>query len=196
MEFRPYRKNGVERTIRRPVPSFPSFGHDTPLRENNVLQDGLHPALRALGLPQAGLHAFRHGCNRRWELSGLNAAVIRQQIGLTKMNPTDAKNCVGYEGQKSLKVYRGVDDPSHTIQAGDFVTTSKESAQNYGKHVQEMEVSPSELRYVRGHKDGDPKLLDIGGQTELIYAPRKAGSQLEAAVRAKAAAKLGKKPLL
>jgi hypothetical protein len=25
-----------------------------------------------------GLHAFRHGCNRRWELAGLNPAVLRQ----------------------------------------------------------------------------------------------------------------------
>lgn len=94
-------------------------------------------------------------------------------IGLTEMNPEDAKNWVGYTGkEKTLKVYRGVDDPSHSIESGDFVTTSKESAQNYGKHVQEMEVSPEELRYVRGHKDGDPKLLDIGGTTELIYAPK------------------------
>jgi integrase len=53
----------------------------TPLRETNVLHDGLHPALVALGLPKAGMHAFRHGCNRRWELSGLNPAVIRQQMG-------------------------------------------------------------------------------------------------------------------
>src|SRR5262245_23818034 len=53
----------------------------TPLLETNVLKDGLYPALRALGLPQAGMHAFRHGCNRRWELSGLNPAVIRQQMG-------------------------------------------------------------------------------------------------------------------
>ena len=55
--------------------------HNTPLRENNVLHDGLHPALRALGLPQAGLHTFRRGCNQRWELSGLNSAVLRQQMG-------------------------------------------------------------------------------------------------------------------
>jgi integrase len=27
------------------------------------------------------MHAFRRGCNRRWELAGLNAAVIRQQMG-------------------------------------------------------------------------------------------------------------------
>ena len=54
---------------------------NTPLRDTNVLHDGLHPALNALGLPKAGMHAFRHGCNRRWELSGLNPAVIRQQMG-------------------------------------------------------------------------------------------------------------------
>lgn len=53
----------------------------SPLRETNVLVDGLHPALRAVELPQAGMHAFRHGCNRRWELSGLNPAIIRQFMG-------------------------------------------------------------------------------------------------------------------
>jgi integrase len=51
------------------------------LRETNVLHDGLHPALKALGLPKAGMHAFRHGCNRRWELAGMNPAVLRQMIG-------------------------------------------------------------------------------------------------------------------
>jgi integrase len=45
------------------------------------LADGLHPALKALELPQAGMHAFRHGANRRWELAGMNGAVLRQQMG-------------------------------------------------------------------------------------------------------------------
>ena len=45
------------------------------------LHDGLHPALKALNLPRAGMHAFRQGCNRRWELAGLNPAVLRQQMG-------------------------------------------------------------------------------------------------------------------
>jgi len=52
-----------------------------PLRETSVVTHGLHPALRAVGLPQAGLHAFRRGCNRRWELAGVNPAVIRQHMG-------------------------------------------------------------------------------------------------------------------
>ena len=54
---------------------------NTPLRESNVLRAALHPALKALELPKAGMHAFRHGCNRRWELAGLNPAVLRQQMG-------------------------------------------------------------------------------------------------------------------
>jgi integrase len=53
----------------------------SPLRETNVLHEFLHLVLKTLGLPQAGMHAFRHGCNRRWELAGMNPAVLRQQIG-------------------------------------------------------------------------------------------------------------------
>ena len=30
---------------------------------------------------EAGMHAFRRGCNRRWELARVSAAVIRQQMG-------------------------------------------------------------------------------------------------------------------
>jgi integrase len=50
-------------------------------RETNVLHAFLHPVLKALGLPQAGMHAFRHGRNRRRELAGINPAVLRQQMG-------------------------------------------------------------------------------------------------------------------
>jgi integrase len=39
--------------------------------------------LKALNFKQAGLHAFRRGCNRRWELAGIVPAVIRQQMGHT-----------------------------------------------------------------------------------------------------------------
>jgi integrase len=70
----------------------------TPLLETNVLHDGLHPALRALGLPKGGLHAFRRGCNRRWELSGLNPAVIRQQMGHSSATMTAL-----YSGEIPLK---------------------------------------------------------------------------------------------
>ena len=54
---------------------------DRPLLETTILNQGLHPTLLALGLERSGLHAFRRGCNRRWELAGINSAVIRQQMG-------------------------------------------------------------------------------------------------------------------
>ena len=54
-----------------------------PLLETTVLNQGLYPALEALNLKKAGLHAFRRGCNRRWELAGIVPAVIRQQMGHT-----------------------------------------------------------------------------------------------------------------
>lgn len=53
----------------------------SPIRETHVLHEALHPALEALGLPKAGMHAFRRGCNRRWELAGIEPAVLRQQMG-------------------------------------------------------------------------------------------------------------------
>jgi integrase len=51
------------------------------LAETTILTQGLHPAVKALGLPKAGMHAFRRGCNRRWELARVSSAVIRQQMG-------------------------------------------------------------------------------------------------------------------
>jgi integrase len=54
-----------------------------PVLQTTILNQGLYPALEALNLKKAGLHAFRRGCNRRWELAGINPAVIRQQMGHT-----------------------------------------------------------------------------------------------------------------
>jgi integrase len=54
-----------------------------PLLETTVLNQGLYPALEALNFQQAGLHAFRRGCNWRSELSGIVPAIIRQQMGHT-----------------------------------------------------------------------------------------------------------------
>jgi integrase len=53
----------------------------SPIREPKVLHEPLHPALKPLGIPKAGMHAFRRGCNRRWELAGMNLAVLRQMTG-------------------------------------------------------------------------------------------------------------------
>jgi integrase len=73
----------------------------SPLRETNVLHEFLHPVLKALGLPQAGMHAFRHGCNRRWELSGMNPAVLRQQMG-----HSSAAMTARYTGEIPLELVR------------------------------------------------------------------------------------------
>lgn len=70
----------------------------TPLRESNVLSEALHPALAALKMPKAGMHAFRHGCNRRWELAGMNLAVLRQQMGHSSHSMT-----VRYTGEIPLE---------------------------------------------------------------------------------------------
>lgn len=59
-----------------------------PLLETTVLNQGVYPALRALNMKQAGLHAFRRGCNRRWELAGIVPVVIRQQMGHTTESMT------------------------------------------------------------------------------------------------------------
>jgi integrase len=59
-----------------------------PLAETTILTQALHPAVKALGLPKAGMHAFRRGCNRRWELSRVPPAVIRQQMGHTSSDMT------------------------------------------------------------------------------------------------------------
>lgn len=59
-----------------------------PLQATYILNQCLHPALEALGLRKSGLHAFRRGCNRRWELAGINPAVIRQQMGHSSASMT------------------------------------------------------------------------------------------------------------
>lgn len=55
--------------------------YSTPIQETTILKNCLHPAVKALGLPKSGMHALRRGCNRRWELAGVNPAVLRQQMG-------------------------------------------------------------------------------------------------------------------
>lgn len=59
-----------------------------PLLETTILAQCLHPAVKALGMPRSGFHAFRRGCNRRWELAGLNPAVQRQMMGHSSASMT------------------------------------------------------------------------------------------------------------
>src|SRR5258705_11531360 len=52
-----------------------------PLLETTILNQGLHPALKALGLERRSIPLLRRGGNRRWELADIKPAVIRQKIG-------------------------------------------------------------------------------------------------------------------
>jgi integrase len=67
-----------------------------PLQASQVLREALHPALQALGLPQDGFRPFRRGCNRRWELAGMNPAIQRQMMG-----HSDAEMTYHYTGEIS-----------------------------------------------------------------------------------------------
>src|SRR5437762_11528293 len=49
-----------------------------PVESIRLLMGQHCPALKTLGLKQAGMHALRRGCNRRWELAGIKPAVLRQ----------------------------------------------------------------------------------------------------------------------
>jgi len=72
-----------------------------PLVENTILVQGLHPALKNLGFSKAGMHAFRRGCNRRWELSRISPAVIRQQMGHASASMT-----AHYTGEIPIEVVK------------------------------------------------------------------------------------------
>jgi hypothetical protein len=66
-----------------------------------IVVQGLHPALKKLGLPKAGMHAFRRGSNRRWELARISAAVIRQQMG-----HASARMTAHYTGEIPVEVVK------------------------------------------------------------------------------------------
>lgn len=67
-----------------------------------MLNQGLYP--ESLNLKQAGLHGFRRGCNRRWELARIVPVVLRQQMG-----HTDERMTRLYSGEIPIEdVQRGI----------------------------------------------------------------------------------------
>jgi integrase len=69
---------------------------DGPLLETTILNQGLYPALEALGLKKAGLHALRRGCNRRWELAGTRRIRLKRESGKQSMKtiiPREDNTC-------------------------------------------------------------------------------------------------------
>jgi integrase len=59
---------------------FPSR-NGTPLHENNLLRDNLHPLLDRLKIPRCGFHAFRHGRCSFLVRSDVRKSVIRAWMG-------------------------------------------------------------------------------------------------------------------
>jgi len=90
---------------------------------------------------------------------------------LLRRDPACAESWLGYTGQPTITIYRG-SDVDRAIEPGDFVTTSRETAEVYGPYIQSKGVPARDLRYVRGAITGKPHNLDVGGMPELIYAPR------------------------
>ncbi|HYE59098.1 MAG TPA: hypothetical protein VD948_11360 [Rhodothermales bacterium] len=124
----------------------------------------------------AGKKPLHEMTRQEFEYAWRQSAQTEEGVPLKKLTPEQAKNWVGYEGQKTLKVYRGVRSGSvkeRPLAPGDFVTTSPEAAKQYGDKVVEMEVPAAHLRYFKGTKAGDPERLGQGGQVELIYAPER-----------------------
>jgi integrase len=60
-----------------------------PLSDVNVRNRILHPLLAALGIPKAGLHAFRHGRVTMLRKHGTPADLQKQWIGHSSLRTTD-----------------------------------------------------------------------------------------------------------
>jgi integrase len=61
----------------------------SPLSDVNVRNRVLHPILAALGIPRAGLHAFRHSRVTMLRKSGTPAELQTQWIGHSNLKTTD-----------------------------------------------------------------------------------------------------------
>jgi integrase len=61
----------------------------SPISGNNVLKRVLHPLLKRLGIPKAGLHAFRHSRVTMLRKNGTPADLQKQWIGHSSLRTTD-----------------------------------------------------------------------------------------------------------
>lgn len=99
-------------------------------------------------------------------------------ITLNRMNKKDFDDWIGNENVKQgkIKVYRGVPSTDNNFRNGDFVTTNKTYAYTYGSKVISKWVKLKNLRYITGHKKGNPELVSTSLQgvqpVELIYVEK------------------------
>src|SRR5882724_4803446 len=61
----------------------------SPISGNNILKRVLHPLLKRLGIPKAGLHAFRHSRVTMLRKHGTPEDLQKQWIGHSSLRTTD-----------------------------------------------------------------------------------------------------------
>ena len=61
----------------------------SPISGNNILKRVLHPLLKRLGIPKAGLHAFRHSRVTMLRKNGTPEDLQKQWIGHSSLRTTD-----------------------------------------------------------------------------------------------------------
>src|SRR5436853_5924168 len=61
----------------------------SPISGNNILKRVLHPLLKKLGIPKAGLHAFRHSRVTMLRKRGTPEDLQKQWIGHSSLRTTD-----------------------------------------------------------------------------------------------------------
>ena len=59
-----------------------------PLADHNVVRQNLKPLCRKLGIPEGGMHAFRHGRVSHSRQTGVPAEFIRRQVGHSSLRTT------------------------------------------------------------------------------------------------------------
>jgi integrase len=59
-----------------------------PCKRVNVVRWGLHPILAKLGLPRAGMHAFRHGLGTALANAGVSPAIVQRTLRHTDIKTT------------------------------------------------------------------------------------------------------------
>lgn len=69
----------------------------SPISGNNILKRVLHPLLQKLGIPRAGLHAFRHSRVTMLRKNGTPADLQLQWIGHSCLRTTDRYSHTGQE---------------------------------------------------------------------------------------------------
>jgi integrase len=73
-----------------------------PLADHNVVRQNLKPLCRTLGIPEGGLHAFRHGRVSHSRQTGVPAEFIKRQVGHSSLRTTDGYTHFSEQQQREI----------------------------------------------------------------------------------------------